>query len=616
MRERFAREARLTAKVRHPGVVKVHGTDVEGDRPYLVLEFVAGQTLRQRLQDGQLPVVEAARLVAATADVLEAAHREGVLHRDIKPDNVMVEPSGDVRVLDFGIARGLQDDAPITRTGEIVGTPEYMAPEQLLDGADAITERTDVHALGVLLHELLTGRSPFHGANVFQALKLVESLVPPPPSRERTDVPPALDQVVGRALEKAPADRLPSAAAFAAAVRAAVPAARIAPRARPSPWTWYFWLPLAAAALIATIGVVVLLQSAPGITPQPSDPVERGKEPLRQQLLDLAAAETLLHEGQWCQVCAIAERHHAQGSDALQPMAWQAFAFAHLAWPLAAGAPLWLAATDEAQRTRFFGDRSEPATPRGDLHEPWQKALAGQPFEVPAGDSPLHRRARLLQAHLKADPAALPQAHADADLADDALARLLAIRLLPAAQRADAFASYAQRLRLDCPEHWLALCVERHLRNDPAEGARAAEMAWLSGAGEAAVLLDAFLHVAPLPGETTWRPLAGRPLERLRARVAGGDAADAPAGVMMLALLDAMHGLDPDLRPLRTLPERLRATARPWCVATAGASAKHHLPLLLLAASLGAVPDYSVSPWRETAPALRQRLDEEAKHGR
>jgi eukaryotic-like serine/threonine-protein kinase len=170
VRERFAREARLTARVRHPGVVKVHGTDVEGDRPYLVLEFVAGQTLRQRLQNGQLPVVEAARLAAATADVLAAAHREGVLHRDIKPDNVMVEPSGDVRVLDFGIARGLQDDAPITRTGEIVGTPEYMAPEQLLDGADAITERTDVHALGVLLHELLTGRGPLHRAHLFHAV--------------------------------------------------------------------------------------------------------------------------------------------------------------------------------------------------------------------------------------------------------------------------------------------------------------------------------------------------------------------------------------------------------------------------------------------------------------
>jgi hypothetical protein len=526
----------------------------------------------------------------------------------------MVEPSGDVRVLDFGIARGLQDDAPITRTGEIVGTPEYMAPEQLLDGPDAIAERTDVHALGVLLYELLTGRSPFHGANLFQALKLVESLVPPPPSRERTDVPPALDEVVGRALAKAPADRLPSAEAFAAAVRAAVPAARIAPGPRPSPWTWYLWLPLAAAALIATIGVVLVLQSGRGSTPR-RDAAEHDTQPLRQRLLDAAAAETLLQEGQWSQVCAIAERQQAQGSDALQPMAWQAFAFAHLVWPLAAGAPPWLAATDEAQRTRWFGDRSEPAPPRGDSCELWHQALAGQPFEVPAGDSPLHRRARLLKAHLSADPAALPRAHTDADLADDALARLLAIRLLPSAQRADAFAGYAQRLRFDCAEHWLARCVERHLRHEPAEGARAAEMAWLSGAGEAAVLLDAFLHVAPLPGETTWRRLAGRPLERLRARVAGGDAADAPAGVVMLALLDVMHGLDPDLRPLRALPGPLRATARPWFVATAGTSTPPE-PLLLLAAGLGAVPDYVVSPWREAAPALRQRLDEEARHGR
>ena len=241
-----------------------------------------------------------------------------------------------------------------------------------------------------------------------------------------------------------------------------------------------------------------------------------------------AAAEKLLHEGQWYQVCAIAERQQAQGSDALQPMARQAFAYAHLVWPLAAGAPLWLAATDEAQRTRWFGDRSEPATPRGDLHEPWHQALAGQPFEVPAGDSPMHRRARLLQAHLAADPAALPQAHVDADLGDDALARLLAIRLLPAEQRADAFARYAQRLPLDCAEHWLARSVERHLRNKPEEGTRAAEMAWWSGAGEAAVLLDAFLHVAPLPGQTTWRLLSGRPLERRSNGCARGSPAATP----------------------------------------------------------------------------------------
>src|SRR5262245_11144516 len=104
VRERFAREARLTACVRHPGVVRVRDADVAGDRPYLVLEFVDGETLRHRLGNGHLPVVEAARIAAAIADVVAAAHKEGVLHRDIKPDNVMLSRDGTVRVLDFGIA--------------------------------------------------------------------------------------------------------------------------------------------------------------------------------------------------------------------------------------------------------------------------------------------------------------------------------------------------------------------------------------------------------------------------------------------------------------------------------------------------------------------------------
>src|SRR5690606_18864329 len=125
VRERFAREARLTAKVAHRGVVRVLSSDALGDRPYLVLELVTGVTLRHVLQPGAVSPGEAARIVAAAADVLAAAHQHGVLHRDIKPDNVMLEPDGSVRVLDFGIARAIADDTPLTRTGEIVGTPEY-----------------------------------------------------------------------------------------------------------------------------------------------------------------------------------------------------------------------------------------------------------------------------------------------------------------------------------------------------------------------------------------------------------------------------------------------------------------------------------------------------------
>ncbi len=218
LRERFAREARLTAQVAHPGVVRVLASELAGDRSFLVLELVRGRTLRALLADGPLPLAEAVRLALATADVLAEAHALGVLHRDIKPDNVMVQTDGVVRVLDFGIARAIADDAPLTRTGELVGTPEYMAPEQLLDGPEAVDARTDVHALGVLTHELLTGRSPFRGTSLFQSLKLVESLTPPPPSTLRPEVPPDLDAVVQRALHKDPQLR-PAHAGAPTAVR-------------------------------------------------------------------------------------------------------------------------------------------------------------------------------------------------------------------------------------------------------------------------------------------------------------------------------------------------------------------------------------------------------------
>ncbi|MFY9345629.1 MAG: serine/threonine-protein kinase, partial [Planctomycetota bacterium] len=507
LRERFVREARLTATVTHPGVVKVHGNGVAGDRPFLVLEYVAGQTLRERLRAGPLPLVEAARVVAAVADVLAAAHQEGVLHRDIKPDNVMLEPSGSVRVLDFGIARAVQDDSPITRTGEIVGTPEYMAPEQLLDGPEATTERTDVHALGVLLYELLTGRSPFHGANVFQALKLVESLVPPPPSRARHEVPTALDQAVAAALAKDPADRPAGAADFAAVVRAAVPAAELAGISRAAATTFRYWLWAAIVILAVNLGIAAAVvfgvdrvraywraDAAPaaGNRDASADPSAPPPAPT------IADAERLLREGRWSEVLALAERQRGAGRTDFDHVARQAFVFAHVAWPLAAGAPVWLGCTDEAQRARWFGDRLEP--PPGDdvALTVWAALLAGDgevPHPLP--EVPARARARLLALHLAVPATAtalLQDAHDDEALAGDALAALLRIRLLPATGRAEAFAAFAQRLPITSAEHWLARLVERHHRGDRAAGQQAAEMAWLSGGGELAVLLDAFVQ--------------------------------------------------------------------------------------------------------------------------
>ncbi len=628
VRERFAREARLTAKVQHAGVVKVLGDDVAGDRPYLVLEFVAGQTLRERLRAGPVPVVEAARIAAATADVLAAAHAHGVLHRDIKPDNVMLEPNGDVRVLDFGIARAVQDDAPITRTGEIVGTPEYMAPEQLLDGPDAVTERTDVHALGVLLHELLTGQSPFHGANVFQALKLVESLVPPPPSRARPEVPEAIDALLANALAKQPADRTPTAAAFANAVRAAVPAARTTPTTRATPWLWFFWLPLAAALLIAAIAAVWFVNSIPTYVQTVGTAIGAVVDAQAQALAKVAQAQVWLRDGRWNE--ALAVTHDAAAGPSAQDVARDAFVLGHVTWPLAVDAPAWLAATDAALDARLFGDDRESGVPTSPLRRVWNDGIAGRsPFEPSApGDTatPASRDAAtrgwpaLLRLHLTDQLGNWPPAVTPSKLllapSGDALQQLLGMRLREPAAVADALVAYAQQLPIEASERWLATMCAWHLRGDRAEGARAAEMAWLAGAGELAVLLDAYLQVAPLPGQSEWRPLVGQPLERVRRRVAGGDAADTPARTLLLAFFDALHDLELDTTALRTVPARWRPVAQRWFPAHANATPRTRVPMLRIATALGATPDYSQAPWSDVEPPQRAAIDAEVQRGR
>ncbi len=224
-RERFEREAQVAAKIPSPGVVRVYDVDLQGGRLYLVMEFVDGRTLRESLLEsasrgGLMEVPWVIEKVAQLCDVLHAAHEAGVIHRDVKPENIMIDGREGVRVLDFGISRLVDADERLTRTGEILGTPEYIAPEQILDVADAVDARTDIYACGVVLYELLTGKSPFTGANIFQVLKFVESLEPPPPSELRPGLPAGLDDLVLAAMSKEQDGRPSSCAEFAGRLRA------------------------------------------------------------------------------------------------------------------------------------------------------------------------------------------------------------------------------------------------------------------------------------------------------------------------------------------------------------------------------------------------------------
>ena len=221
--ERFEQEARLSARIPHPGVVRVFDYDCQEGRLYLVMEFVDGETLRPVVADDQRDIAWRLDKVAQLADILHAAHEKGIVHRDVKPENVMVDSTERVRVLDFGISRVLDDGERLTQTGEILGTPEYISPEQILDVPEAVDARTDVYATGVVLYELLTGHSPFAGTNLFQVLKNVESLDPPPPSQLRSGLPAGIDDLVMACIAKDKAARPPDCRVLARRVRELIP---------------------------------------------------------------------------------------------------------------------------------------------------------------------------------------------------------------------------------------------------------------------------------------------------------------------------------------------------------------------------------------------------------
>jgi serine/threonine-protein kinase len=217
---RFAREARAAARIEHPNAVNVYDFgQLEGGGAYLVMEYVDGVSLRQVMrQRGPLPLALVVDLVGQIAGAVAAAHARGIIHRDVKPENVMVRTEEDGRltakVVDFGLAKLLSGDTltQLSNQSEIIGTPRYMAPEQF--SGDTVDERVDVYAIGVVLYELLAGRTPFEGS--FTEIIGKHLYAPPPPLASfDAGVPEEVEQVALRALSKDPAKRQPSAAELA-----------------------------------------------------------------------------------------------------------------------------------------------------------------------------------------------------------------------------------------------------------------------------------------------------------------------------------------------------------------------------------------------------------------
>ncbi len=240
--ERFRREARLVARLEHPHILPIYDFDGSHDPPYIVMRLLNGGTLKEVLSRGGISANECALLLRQVASALDYAHQQGIIHRDIKPSNIMIDHQRNAFLSDFGIARVTEsqrkrrkrndDETPITQTGAIIGTPEYMSPEQGM-GEESIDGRTDIYALGIVLFQVLTGQLPFTGNNAMAViLKQIQEIMPSAVALNPS-LPPAIDVVLGRALAKQPGDRYATASELASAfITALGGAAEILPQLR------------------------------------------------------------------------------------------------------------------------------------------------------------------------------------------------------------------------------------------------------------------------------------------------------------------------------------------------------------------------------------------------
>ena len=269
---RFRREAQSAAALNHPTIVAVYDSGEEEitapngatrSVPYIVMEYVEGHTVRELLGDGDaVPIPEAVEITTGVLDALEYSHRAGIVHRDIKPGNIMLTSTGAVKVMDFGIARAMEDSsATVTQTHAVVGTAQYLSPEQAR--GEVVDARSDLYSTGCLLYELLTGQPPFTGDSAVAIAYQHVREIPKPPSALAADVPESLDRVVLKALAKARDDRYQDAAHMRNELLAA---ARGMAVSAPATDTWQ-----APAALSSPSTTALSPAPAPG-PPSPAQP--------------------------------------------------------------------------------------------------------------------------------------------------------------------------------------------------------------------------------------------------------------------------------------------------------------------------------------------------------
>lgn len=299
--ERFRREAAAAATLRHPNLVAVHEAGEAEGQQFYSMDFVEGRTLAEVAREGPLPVREAAACVQTVAEAIHYAHERGVLHRDLKPSNILLDDRGQPHVTDFGLAKVLKSRSDLTLSGQVLGSPSYMAPEQASGRRGTVDARTDVYALGAILYELLSGRPPFQAETSLETLKLVVESEPVSPSLLNPGLPRDLETICLKCLEKSPARRYANAQMVADELgryldRKPILARPVSPAEKL--WRWCQRKPLVAALAAALL--LACLWSGLSTRQLRSEKVQRAIDAALTAALggDRSAAEQAIHQAE------------------------------------------------------------------------------------------------------------------------------------------------------------------------------------------------------------------------------------------------------------------------------------------------------------------------------
>ena len=272
---RFQREAQAAARLRHPAIVPIHEVGIFEGKHFYTMDYIQGRPLSAFVAEGKITTRRALDITASLADALDYAHGEGVVHRDIKPGNVMIDPRGRVHIMDFGLAKQLDSDTKFTRTGTTVGTPAYMPPEQASGESRRVDHRADIYSLGAVLYEMLTGRPPFSGDTMMSTLMQVLNDDPVPPKRLNPRIHRDIQTIVLKAMEKPPDRRYLAMAALAADIRHFIAGESIT--ARPAGLFYRAWKGLKKhrSAVFAAAAVLVIGLTAFAVVEQERQGMDR-----------------------------------------------------------------------------------------------------------------------------------------------------------------------------------------------------------------------------------------------------------------------------------------------------------------------------------------------------